>query len=159
MQSFEDLYRENGNTVYKFLLAKTNNPDIAEDLTQETFYQALKRIDKYDNSCKISTWLCAIAKNLLYEYYRKNPVNEDLDSVNSETESAESLALTSINKVELMKSLHSLEDPYREVMYLRIFGNLSFKEIGEITGKSENFARVTFYRAKEKLRKEIGRDE
>lgn len=156
MQPMEEIYQEYARTVFKYLLSKTHDEDLAEELTQETFYQALKSIDRFDESCKISTWLCAIAKNQLHAYRRKHPemkTLEELEQAELSVESAEQNALDTLARVDLMKQLHSCPEPYREVMYQRIFGNLSFKEIGEIMGKSENWARVTFYRGKEKLKK------
>ena len=156
MQPMEEIYQEYARTVFKYLLSKTHDEDLAEELTQETFYQALKNIDRFDESCKISTWLCAIAKNQLLAYRRKHPEMKTLEELEQEefsVESAEQNAMDALARVDLMKQLHSCPEPYREVMYQRIFGNLSFKEIGEIMGKSENWARVTFYRGKEKLKK------
>lgn len=166
MQSMDEIYQKFAQTVYRYLLSLTHNSDLAEELTQETFYQALKSIDKFDGSCKVSTWLCAIAKNQMYSYYRKHPVTDSLDddtkvptkSITDIVASAESEVLDSISHVELMKKLHHCPEPFREILYLRIYGNLSFKEIGDIVGKTENWARVTYYRGKERLRKEIESD-
>ena len=154
----DEIYQRYAKTVYRFLLARAGNDDLAQELTQETFYQAIKSIDRYDESCKISTWLCGIAKNVLLTYMRKHPGTEDLEGSTAQelqTESAETAAIGQISKVDLLRQLHELEEPYREVMYLRALGGLSFKEIGEIQEKSENWARVTFYRVKEKLRKDV----
>lgn len=162
MQNVDDIYQKYARTVYKYLLSKTRDEDIAEELVQETFYQAIKSINRFDGSCKVSTWLCAIAKNQLLAYWRKNPKQSSIDNpdenINSnalEIDSAESSVLDSLNKIELLKKLHSSPEPYREILYLRIFGDLSFREIGEIMGKTETWARVNFYRGKEKLRKEM----
>ena len=153
MQPMEEIYQEYARTVFKYLLSKTHDEDLAEELTQETFYQALKSIDRFDESCKISTWLCAIAKNQLLAYRRKHPEQKNLEEVELSTESAEQTVLEDLDRIALMRQLHLCPEPFREVMYFRIFGNLSFKEIGEIMDKSENWARVTFYRGKEKLKK------
>ena len=153
MQDMEQIYQEYAQTVYKYLFSKTHDPDLAEELTQETFYQALKGIDRFDGSCKVSTWLCAIAKNQLSAYWRKYSKQENIEDTDIATESVEQDVLAGLARVELMKQLHSCPEPFREVMYLRIFGNLSFREIGEIMGKTENWARVTFYRGKEMLKK------
>lgn len=155
MQSMDEIYQKYAMTVYKYLLSRVQNPDLAEELTQETFYQAVRSIDRFDQSCQISTWLCAIAKNQLLSYQRKNPPLESLEDDSQSVESAEQKVLGSLNRVELLKRLHSCPEPFREVLYLRIFGNLSFKEIGEIMSRTENWARVTFYRGKEKLRKDM----
>ena len=154
MESMDKIYMEYADLVYRFLLAKTANPDLAEELTQETFYQAIRSSHRFDGSCKVSTWLCAIAKNQMLAYLRKNPVHEDVEEVKLSTQSAEDDYLQTQTRVQLLKQLHSLAEPYREVMYLRLFGELSFREIGDILEHSENWARVTFYRGKEMLRRE-----
>ena len=154
MQSMDDIYRDYAQLVFRFVLAKTGNEDIAEEITQETFYQAVRCSERFDGSCKVSTWLCAIAKNQLASYLRKNHIHKTLEEVDVVKPSAEDIYLDEQQKVSLLKCLHTMPEPYREVMYLRLFGNLSFSEIGEIMEKSENWARVTFYRGKEKLRRE-----
>ena len=159
MQPMEEIYKEYAKTVYRFLLSRTRNEDLAEELTQETFFQAIRTSGRYDESCKVSTWLLGIAKNVLLGYLRKHPAHEDIEDQEVPVESAEDAALRSVERVKLLRKLHDLPEPRREVMYLRVFGGLSFKEVGEILGQSENWARVTFYRAKEQLRKEIERDE
>lgn len=165
MQSMEEIYQSYAKTVYKFLLAQTHREDLAEELTQETFYQAVKSIHRYDGSCKLSTWLCAIANNQLRVYQRKYPPTESLDPDDANRDgpgmsaNVESKIIDTERRVELMKKLHSCPEPFREILYLRIFGNLSFKEIGEILGKTENWARVNFYRGKEKLKKEVVENE
>ena len=159
MQSMEEIYKEYAKTVYRFLLSRTHDEDLAEELTQETFYQAIRTSGRYDGSSKVSTWLLGIAKNVLFTYRRKHPAHEDIEDQEIPVESAEDTALRSVARVELLKKLHGLEEPRREVVYLRVYGGLSFREIGDIFAKTENWARVTFYRAKEQLRKEMERDE
>lgn len=159
MQPMDDIYQNYARMVYKFLLSKTHNEDLAEELTQETFYQALRSIDRFDGSSKLSTWLCAIAKHQLLAYQRKHPLLESLDEGILAPDSAEKDVLDSMERVTLMKKLHVCPEPFREVLYLRIFGTLSFKEIGEIMDKTETWARVTFYRGKEKLKKGLVEDE
>ena len=155
MQSMDEIYQKYAQTVYRFILSKTQDADVAEELTQETFYQAIRSIDRYDESCKITTWLCGIAKNVLLTYIRKHPVHDDIEELAIPLDSAEKDAMQAAERVEIFKKLHDVEEPYKEVIYLRVFGGLSFREIGEIHQKSENWARVTFYRGKEKLRKEV----
>lgn len=159
MQSMDEIYQKYAQMVYRYLLSMTYNHDLAEELTQETFYQAIRSLERYDGSCKISTWLCAIAKNQLMVYRRKHPAEQELDVVEKRTASTEKDVIESLSHIELLKKLHTCPEPFREILYLRIFGNLSFKEIGEVFGKTENWARVTYYRGKEKLRKELDRDE
>ncbi len=154
----EEIYQRYAKTVYHFLLVRTANDDLAQELTQETFYQAIRSIDRFDESCKLSTWLCAIAKNVLLTYQRKHPATENIENPEVQAlqgDSTENVVMNKISNVDILKMLHGLAEPYREVMYLRTLGGLSFKEIGEVYTKSENWARVTFYRAKEKLRKDV----
>lgn len=125
MQSMEEIYQRYAKTVYHFLLARTGNDDLAEELTQETFYQAIRSIGRYDASCKLSTWLCGIAKNVLLTYRRKHPETEELEESEVQgfqTDSAEKAAIGQISKVGLLRKLHGLAEPYREVMYLRALG-------------------------------------
>ncbi len=159
MQPMDEIYQEYAQKIYRYLLSLTHQSDLAEELTQETFYQALKSIERFDGSCQLSTWLCAIAKNQLLSYQRKHPPLENLEDYDQAIGSAEDMVIDSANRIELLKRLHSCPEPLREILYLRIFGNLSFREIGEIMGRSENWARVTFYRGKQKLRKELENNE
>ncbi len=164
MQPMDEVYRKYAQIVYGFLLARTRDQDLAEELTQETFFQAIRSSDRFDESCKVSTWLCGIAKNVLLTYRRKHPANETLEELTASgpepesvprAASAEAEAMDNLGRLELIRLVHGLPEPSREVVYLRAFGGLSFAEIGELHGKSENWARVTFFRAKEKLRKDV----
>lgn len=164
MDKMEQIYRSHAKTVYAFLLTKTQNPDLAEELTQETFYQAVKNIHKFKEKSSVSTWLCAIAKHLWYEHLRKQKAQNALTQSEAAGElqraeglsadSAEAEVFRSWEQLEILKLLHGLGEPMREVMYLRLIGNLTFRQIGEIVDKSENWARVTYYRGKEKIVKE-----
>jgi len=154
MDDMETIYREYTQTVYKFLLAQCCDPDLAEELTQETFYQAVRSIEQFDGSCKLSVWLCQIAKHLWYQQLRRRqrePVPLETASETS-TPSAEDGLLEREGRLALLRLIHDLPEPQREVVYLRAFGGLSFQEIGDVLGRTENWARVTFYRSKEKLR-------
>ena len=156
MQDIEKIYEEYFETVNKYLFCLTHNNDISEELTQETFYKAVKRINTYKGECKMSVWLCQIAKNLWYDQCRKNKkiINTtDIDLFNIESQDkVEEEVVSNDEKVSLYKKMQLLDDKTREVMYLRITGELSFKEIGVIMNKTENWARVTFYRGKSKLK-------
>ena len=150
----EEIYKENVGLVYHFLLKNCHSEALAEELTQETFLQATKNIHKYDHSCKISVWLCSIAKHLWYQYLQKNAKEIPVDVCQLEIEQTENLEDFAEKKYELLdvlKDLQKLPEQMREVVYLRAMAALSFREIGEIMGKSESWARVTFYRAKENL--------
>ena len=148
------IYRQHAQTVYKFLLSQTRDEDLAEELTQETFYQAVRSIDRFDGRCKVSVWLCQIAKNLWYQHLRKQKREVPLpeEGVDVPLPSAEEETLDQEGRLELLRQVHQLPEAQKEVVYLRAFGGLSFREIGDVLGKTETWARVTFYRGKEKLR-------
>ena len=155
MQNIEKIYKENFETVNKYLFCLTKNWDLAEELTEETFYRAVEKIGKFKGESKISTWLCQIAKNLYYDVLRKNKkiVNTEYNLLELEAEeSTEEKVILNDEKITLYKNLQKLDEKTREVIYLKITGELSFKEIGEILNKTENWARVTFYRGKQKLK-------
>lgn len=157
--SMDRVYREYSSMIYKFLLLKVGNESVAEELTQETFYQAVRSADKFDYSCKVITWLCAIAKNKYYEYIRKHPITEPLDENFEQPITLEDSYIEKEGRLRIMSAIHKMPEPYREVLLLRLLSDLSFKEIGEITDKTEQWARVTYYRGKLKLREELDYDE
>ena len=153
MQEFEAIFKEFTPVVFRFLLSLCGDESLAEELTSETFYQAYLHIGQFRGNCKLETWLCQIAKNALYkEQKRQGRITgqEYLESVETDNKFFEAIE----NKEQAMqihKHLHFLKEPYREVFMLRVFGELSFGEIADICGKSEVWAKVTFYRAKSKL--------
>lgn len=154
MDDMSDIYQRHARTVYKFLLAKTHDSDLAEELTQETFYQAVRSANRFDGGCKVSVWLCQIAKHLWYQHLRRHkretPMPEEAPEVPAP--SAEEGLLEREGQLDLLRLIHDLPAEPREVVYLRAFGGLSFREIGDVMGRTETWARVTFYRTKEKLR-------
>lgn len=154
MEQIEQIYQEYAQTVYKFLMSYCHNETLAEELTQETFYQAVRSIDRFDGTCKISVWLCQIAKHLWYQHLqkKKRTVSQHEANFDYSVSSAEAETLSREGHLELLKQIHSLSEPAREVVYLRAFGGLSFREIGDVLGKTENWARVTFYRSKERIK-------
>ena len=159
MQNIEEIYKEYSTTVYKYLFCLTQNRDISEELTQETFAIAVEDIKKFRGECKLSVWLCQIAKHLWYKELKKSKKSENVsfeevkDTVLYD-ESFEETICEKEQKLKLFKDMQKLDEKSREVMYLRMIGNLSYEEIGEILGKTGNWARVTFYRAKQKIREE-----
>lgn len=162
MQNIDEIYKSYSKIVYKYLFCLTHNQDIAEELTQETFYVAVKDISKFRNECKIEVWLCQIAKFLWYkELKRKRKLSDYEDKNINFLDLKTNIEDDLIKKEEikkLYKNLNKLDITTREVIKLRISSELSFKQIGEILGKNETWARVTFYRGKEKL-KEVERNE
>lgn len=125
----EELYKQNAKVVYHFLYSRCKDEALAEELLQDTFLKAFESIERFDGSCKISTWLCQIARHLLYQHWEK-----------SKKEAT----------VELKEDISAAYDTEMQAM-----SDLSFREIGEILGKSENWARVTFFRAKKQLLQEV----
>lgn len=159
MQDIEEIYKEYSTTVYKYLFCLTQNRDISEELTQETFAIAVEDIKKFRGECKLSVWLCQIAKHLWYKELkkRKKSVNVPFEEIKDNLlydESLEEIIYKKEKKLKLFKDIQKLDEKSREVMYLRMVGNLSYEEIGEILGKTANWSRVTFYRAKQKIREE-----
>ncbi|MEO4055177.1 RNA polymerase sigma factor [Solibacillus sp. CAU 1738] len=152
MKEFESIYNQYFRDVYSFVLSISRNEKIAEEITQETFFKALKSIDNFKGNCKINVWLCQIAKNTYFTYLDKQKRYET-DEIPEEISenSIESIIVNKEDTFRLHKVLHSLEEPYKEVFTLRVFGELSFKEISELFEKTESWARVTFHRAKGKI--------
>ena len=156
MQDIGKIYQEYFEIVNKYLFCLTHNNNISEELTQETFYRDVKKINTYRGDCKISVWLCQIAKRLWFDECRKNKkiINAkekdllDLQAINN----LEEQVIFNDEKISLYKKMQNLDIITREVIYLRITGELSFKEIGTILNKTETWARVTFYRGKKQLK-------
>ncbi len=146
----DETYRKYADTVMKYLVGLCGDPVLAEELTQETFFRAVKHADSFDGSVKVTTWLCSIAKNAYFTHLKKQSRYTDIEG---EEPSYEADLLDRENCREIYKAVHRLEEPYREIVLLRIHTDMSFAEIGEIFDKSESWARVTFYRGKEKLKK------
>lgn len=155
MINIEEIYNEYFKVVYRYLFCLTRNTDKAEELTQETFYRAVQKIDKFEGNSKISSWLCQIAKNLyldeLKKEKRKTELNEEVDIIDKDFD-LENQVISQEDKISLYKKIHNLDNITKEVIILRINGELSFKEIGLVFNKTENWARVTFYRGKQKLK-------
>lgn len=158
MKNIDQIYKEHFKTVYKYLLCLTHDSETSEELTQETFLKAIKNIDKFEKQSKMSTWLCSIAKNLWYDELRKKKIKEvsteELFELEDKSANLEEKSISNENKLNLYKRIQNLDKQTREVFYLKITGDLTFKEIGEILNKTENWARVTFYRGKLKLKEE-----
>lgn len=161
MQTIESICEEYTDKVYRYLFCITKDEELANDLTQETFYIVIKDIKKYRGESSISAWICTIAKNVWYKYlrqkYRKSFVNIDDFDITDEINIEEQL-INKEEKLEIYKHIEKLKENEKKVICLRISGELSFKDIGEILDKSETWARVTFYRAKEQLKQLMKED-
>lgn len=156
MQNIEEIYKEYFEVVYKYIFCLTNNKYIAEEITQDTFAIAVKQIKKFRGECKISVWLCQIAKNQWYKELKRLKKNkiiplESLEQTVSHEDDIEELILQNDSKSKLLDKMKKLDETTKKVILLRISGNLSFKQIGCLLGKSENWARVTFHRGKNKM--------
>lgn len=153
MTEFEKLFNENRDFVFKYLMKMTHDTLLAEELTQETFFRAYMNYASLRNKEKASVWLCQIAKNTYYAWYNEQKKKDSLDSLEtaSTDENIEDTFVQKELSQKALRCLHELEEPYKEVFMLSVFGGFSLKEISSIFGKSESFARVTFYRAKQKL--------
>ncbi len=154
IQTVYDLFFQD---VYRYALALSRNKSVAEEITQETFFKALSALDQFDGKCKISVWLCQIAKNTYISMHRRDKFhaeNVNLDTLpaygNPEDTIADQEMVSAICKI-----LNRLEEPYKEVFSLRIFGGLSFRKIAELFGKTESWARVTYHRARMKIKEEL----
>lgn len=153
----DELYKHNAQMVYRFLFSQCRDEQLAEDLTQETFLRAFQSMERFDGSCKLSTWLCQIARHILYQHYEKNgkvtptELNEELPA----TDDVEQQVIHRIELDDVFSKLQTLPASMRQVVYLRALDGLSYKEIGAVMGESENWARVNFFRAKEQLLKGV----
>lgn len=157
MTDFDEIYRRYFKDVYLYIRRLSGDEHIAEEITADTFYKALKSIDSFRGDCDIRVWLCQIAKNSYYTYLKKSKRLESLDEALPAAEGGKSFA----DKLEekevasyIRVILHSIENPYKEVFMWRVYAQMSFGEIGRIFGKSENWACVTYHRAK-KMIKEV----
>lgn len=148
------VYQEYANLVYRFLYSHTHDSEWSQELMQETFLRAVGSISRYDGSCKLSVWLCQIAKELRRKK-RMECVELEDKLPDDGAPDGEASVLKQENKIELYRAVHHLPELEREVVLYRITGELSFREIGAILGKSENWSRTVFYRAKQKIKKEL----
>lgn len=165
MDPFNQLHKKYREDIYKYLYYLSGDSFVAEDLTQETFLGAFKSIHRFKGESKVSTWLFQIAKYTFYDYLRKmkkeNKIVEDMKEVldDSKEHSPEALYGEKEDATQLVEALKQLKQPQQHIVILRLYNELSYKEIGKIFDQSENWARVNFYRAKNKLGSKIERGE
>lgn len=156
MSEFSEIYKLYFDDVYKYVLTLSKNELIAEEITQETFFKALKNIDKFNGSCKLYVWLCQIAKNTYFSMYKKQSNNKNLVD-NKESNDLEKELINKEKAFDIHKILHHMQEPHKEVFTLRTFGELPFNKIGQLFGKTDSWARVTYHRAKLKIQEELNK--
>lgn len=157
MYDFESIYRDYFEDVFRYTRSLTLDENRAEELTEETFFRAMRSLSSFRGDCEIRIWLCRIAKNLYLSdqkkrnrYIEEEPGDELADGTDFIAEFTDHETALEIHRI-----LHRMEEPYKEIFSLRVFGDISFREIGDLFGKSEHWACVTYHRAREKLRKEL----
>ena len=154
---FQEVYNLYFRDVYRYALSLCRNESVAEEITQETFFKALAKLDSFDGRCKVSVWLCQIAKNTYISMCRRNKHLENNSHVELTPSNGniEEIIFDKETAFAIHKVLHTLEEPYKEVFSLRTFGELSFKQIAELFEKTETWARVTYHRARLKIKEEL----
>ena len=160
MNEFDEIYDKYARQIYLFLLKLSGNETIAEDILQDTFLKAIESADSFEGRSEVTTWLCSIAKNEYMNYVkRRDNKNDTIEDKEIRNEGDMTLRLEDKeSSAAIHKALHALAEPYREVFTLRVMGELSFRQIGDIFEKNENWARVTFFRAKAKLIEKLKED-
>lgn len=163
MTQFEEIYGEYFDDVYNYIYRLSGNRDIAEEITSETFFKALKAIDGFKGECEIRVWLCQIAKNSYYSFIKKQKRSADIDisdieSLPERNETLEEQVIKNDEAERIRNILHLIDEPYKEVFMWRVFADMSFKQIGEIFRKSDNWACVTFHRAKKMIIEKLEED-
>lgn len=166
MQAFEELFNNYFRQVYHFALSLTRSEQAADELTQQTFFKALKSLDSFQGRSDPATWLCSIAKNEHFNGARRKreqTTEPDSPVFDRPVHSVEEMVLENDQIMRIHRLLHALSEPYREVFSLRVFSELKFSQIALLFSKTESWARVTFYRAKcemqNKIREEDENDE
>ena len=160
MTDFEQLYDTYFNDVYLYILRLSGNEHLAEEITSDTFFKAMNSIDSFRGDCDVRVWLCQIAKNGYYSHLKRSKRTEQIDEETMQDipDLAQSVAEAYVKREEIQKiqrALHSVGEPYREVFMWRVYADLSFKQIAQIFGKSENWACVTYHRARKKILDEM----
>jgi len=154
---FEDIYNNYFKDIFLYIYSLSGDRHIAEDITAETFMKAIKSIEKFKGNCDIRVWLCQIAKNCYFSFLRKKKKTVHLDELSEQKDNFnfEQIISSTEESMEIHEILHNLDEPYKEVFSLRVFGELSFKQISCLFGKSDNWACVTYHRARNKIKERM----
>ncbi len=155
METFESIYRAYFTDVYRYCLKLCGSADEAEELTAETFLKALQCLDSYRGACELRVWLCQIAKNKYISEQRKRKTEPLSDAIESPAPSPEAEAVRRDEAERVSEAAHRLDEPYKEVFLLRVYGEMPFEKIGKLFQKTANWACVTFHRAKAKIKAEL----
>ena len=157
MTEFESIYRTYFTDVELYLRAICKDESLAEELTEQVFFQAMKALPKFRGDCDIRTWLCAMAKNSYLSHLRKQKPIETIEDLQipDPYQRLEEQILDRDQAMAIHRALHDLPDPYKEVFSLRIFGQLSFGDIGSLFGRTANWACVTYHRARQKIKDQM----
>lgn len=152
MEDYEQIYTLYFQDVYRYVCALSRDANLAEEITQETFFKALKSLDSFRGQCRLYVWLCQIAKHTYLSHLKKRKEPESEEPLSN---SVEEMMLEKESAFQIHQALHNLSEPYKEVFSLRVLGELSFRQIGLLFGKTENWARVTYHRARLKIKEEF----
>lgn len=160
MKDFEILYETYFNDVYRYILRLSQDTAVAEEITSDTFFKAMHSIDSFRGECDVRVWLCGIAKNCYLSFIKKRNRTQSVDAeilltVPDTSESIEDEISNREDAERIRRILHSLNEPYREVFMWRVYAELSFKQIGAMFGKTDNWACVTYHRAKKMIKEEL----
>ncbi len=161
MTQLETIYERYFKDVFLYVFSLCREQHLAEDITSETFMKALKSLDQFKGQSDIRVWLCQIAKNTYFSHLRKEKRTVEIENLPEPASNIalEQLLISSETSMKVHKIIHNLKEPYKEVFSLRVFAELSFKQIGQIFGKSENWACVTYYRARKKIQERMEADD
>lgn len=158
MTDFEEIYSTYFKDVYLYIRRLSGDEHLAEEITAETFYKALRSLDKFRGDCEVRVWLCQIAKNSYYTYLKKNKRFENIEERTEASNNGKSFTDKLEDKEtaeQIQTVLHCIDDPYKEVFMWRVYADMSFNEIGRIFSKSENWACVTYHRAKKMIKERL----
>ena len=160
MTEFEKIYRTYFRDVLLYIRRLSNDDHMAEEITSETFYKAMRSIDSFRGDCDIRVWLCQIAKNCYYTYLKKQRWVDSIEDailadISSQDETVEERLSRQDEAMQIQKILHDISDPYKEIFMWRVFAELNYKQIGRLFGKSENWACVTYHRARNMIRERL----
>ncbi len=156
-ETFDEIYHDYFDPVYRYMLSLSRNPHAAEEITQETFFKALRSLDQFRGESSMKSWLCTIARNLWISEQRKKKMQpmDEAENLPEPGTNPEESVMRREESMNIHRLLHHLEEPYREVFTLRTLGQLSFRDIGELFGKSANWACVVYHRARHRLKEEM----